>query len=240
MKRIKHGFILLALLLLLLQSGCTQYPLIKEPDTQLFNKTVQSAALRDSLMNGKLTPGMPHFVVSQLFKDWTDGIRELKIPVASLGSKQRLEEEEGWSRKFVDPNIKVFLDEYETSEGKLYVWYQRPDFYTMDISARDTLCIFFVDTVMCSVIRNLNNSRVLTVKDSLPLIPTDTSLYAELIYNDHPWRVISYWYNIEILSNGRSFKIGDTNYEIYPIELLEFDREPASSFKWREVNKNED
>lgn len=240
MKKIKHGFIPLALLFHLLQIGCTQYPLIKEPNTQLFNQTVHSAALRDSLMNGKLTPGMPHFVVSQLFKDWTDGIRELKIPVASLGSKQRLEEEEGWSRKFVDPNIKVFLDEYETSDGNLYVWYQRPDFYTMDVSARDTLCIFFVDTVMCSVIINLNNSKVLTVKDSLTQIPEDTSLYAEVLYNDHPWRGTSYWYNIEILSNGRSIKIGDTNYEIYPIELLEFDNEPASSFKWREVNKNED
>ena len=58
-------------------------------------------------------------------------------------------------------------------------------------------------------------------------------------YNDHPWREISYWYNIEILSNAKTFKLGDTNYELYPIELLEFNNEPVSSFKWREVN-NED
>jgi len=239
MRRNKYLLVISIALLLLIQIGCTHYPVIQEPDSQMFNQTVQTPALQDSLREGKLTAGMPHFVVSQLFKDWTDGIKELKIPVASLGSKQRLEEEEGWSRKFVDPNTKVLLDKYETSKGKLYVWYQRPDFYNMDVSARDTLCIFFADTVMCSVIKNLNNSRVLTVKDSLPQIPPDTSFYAEVIYNDHPWRVISYWYDIEILSNARSFKIGDTNYEIYPIELLEFDKEPTSSFKWREVNKDE-
>ena len=88
-------------------------------------------------------------------------MKELKIPVATLGSKQRLEEEEGWSRKYVDPNnINVFLDKYETPEGKLYVWYQRPDFYTMDVSQRDTLCVFYDDTVYCSVINYLNKSTV--------------------------------------------------------------------------------
>ncbi|MGB5287896.1 MAG: hypothetical protein WBN42_05360 [Ignavibacteriaceae bacterium] len=239
MRRNKYLLAISIAIFILIQVGCTHYPVIQEPDSQMFNQTVQSPALQDSLREGKLTAGMPHFIVTQLFKDWTDGIKELKIPVASLGSKQRLEEEEGWSRKFVDPNIKIFLDEYETSKGKLYVWYQRPDYYTMDISARDTLCIFIEDTVICSVIKYLNNSRVLTVKDSLPQIPPDSSYYAEVIYNDHPWRIISYWYNIEILNKGRSFKIGDTNYEIYPIELLEFDKEPAASFKWREVNKDE-
>ena len=239
MKRIKYLTIVLAAFLILLQIGCTHYLVLQEPDTQMFNQTVYSQVLRDSLLEGKLTAGMPYFVVNQLFKNWTDGIKETKIPVASLGSKQRLEEEEGWGRKFVDPDIKVFLDKYETCEGRLYVWYQRPDFYTMDVSARDTLCIFFEDTVMCSAIKYLNNSKVLTVKDSLPQIPLRTSLYAEVRYNDHPWREISYWYNIEILSNGRTFKIGEMNYELYPVELLEFNKEPVSSFKWREVNKNE-
>lgn len=239
MKFIKYSFIFSISLLILLQIGCSHYPVIEEPDAQMFNKTVYSAALRDSLQAGKLTAGMPHFVVSQLFKKWTEGIQELKIPVATLGSKQRLEEEEGWGRKYVDPNSKVFLDEYETSRGKLYVWYQRPDFYTMDVSANDTLNIFFEDTVMCSAVRYLNNSAVLTLKDSLPQIPVHTSLYAEIRYNDHPWRQVSYWYNIEILSNAKTVKIGEVSYESYPVELLEFDNEPVSSFKWREINKNE-
>ena len=95
------------------------------------------------------------------------------------------------------------------------------------------------DTVYCSVISYLNKSSVLTVRDSLQQLPTQTRFYAEVHYNDHPWREISYWYDIQILSNAKTFKLGETNYELYPIELLEFNNEPVSSFKWREVN-NED
>ena len=123
MKKIKHNILLFTSLLFLLQIGCTHYPVLQEPDTQMFNQTIYSKALQDSLAEGKLTEGMPHFVVSQLFKDYSAGDKELKIPVATLGSKQRLEEEEGWSRKYVDPNVNVFLDKYETSKGRLYIWY---------------------------------------------------------------------------------------------------------------------
>jgi hypothetical protein len=239
MIRFRNLFLLFAALILLLQIGCAHYPPLQEPDVQMFKETVSSKTLQDSLSQGTLTAGMPHFVVRQLFINYLEGYMELKIPVATLGSKQRLQEEEGWNRKYVDPNINVLLDKYETSKGKLYVWYQRPNFYSMDVSQRDTLCVFYNDTVYCSVINYLNKSSVLTVRDSLPQIPTDTSLYAEVRYNDHPWREVSYWYNLEILSNAKTFKLGDTNYEVYPIELLEFNNEPVSSFKWREVN-NED
>lgn len=240
MQIVKYHTVVLAAFLILLQIGCSHYPVLQEPDTQMFNQTIYSKVLQDSLAEGKLTEGMPHFVITQLFKDYSAGDKDLKIPVATLGSKQRLQEEEGWSRKYVDPNIKVFLDKYETCEGKLYVWYQRPDFYSMDVSARDTFCVFYEDTMYCSVINYLNKSSVLTVRDSIPQIPVQTSLYAEIRYNDHPWREVSYWYNIEILSNAKTFKLGETNYELYPIELLELNNEPVSSFKWREVNKNED
>ena len=152
---------------------------MQEPDIQKFNQTVYSSALRDSLQEGKLSEGMPYFVVNQLFESYSSSMMETKIPVATLGSKQRLQEEEGWNRKYVDPNINVFLDEYETSKGKLYIWYQRPNFYTMDVSQRDTLCVFYEDTVYCSVINYLNKSSVLTVRDSLQQLPTQTSFYAE-------------------------------------------------------------
>lgn len=239
MKGFKISLKIISVSLIIFLVGCTQYPVLMEPDVEEFNQTVYTPALRDSLLTGKLTPGMPYFVVTQLFQNYSEGMKELRIPVATLGSKQRLEEEEGWSRRFVDPDIKTFLDKYETSEGELYVWYQRPDFYTMDVSSRDTLCVFFNDTVVCSVINYLNKSTVLTVRDSLPQIPASTGLYAEIRYNDHPFREISYWYNVQILSNTKTFKIGDLNYELYPIELLEFDNEPVTSFKWREVNKDE-
>lgn len=240
MKKIKRIFLLFTFLIILLQVGCTHYPALQEPDVVMFKQTVHSESLLDSLNQGKLSAGMPHFVVSQLFKNYSAGSMEIKVPVATLGSKQRLQEEEGWNRKYVDPNISVLLDKFETCEGKLLVWYQRPNFYSMDVSQRDTLCVFFDDTVICSVISYLNKSNVLTVRDSLPQIPVSTSLYAEIHYNDHPWREVTYWNNLEILSNAKSFKLGDTNYELYPIELLEFNNEPVSSFNWREVNKNED
>jgi hypothetical protein len=155
------------------------------------------------------------------------------IPVASLGSKQRLEEVEGWGRKYVDPDTKVFLDEYETEKGKLFVWYHRPDFYSFKVSSKDTLCIFLEDTVICSTIKYLNTSLLLTLKDSLSQFHSDNNIYAEIRYNDHPWRVVSFWYDLKIFSNGRTFKIKDRNFENYPIELLEFNGEPVSSFKWR-------
>ena len=239
MKRIEYISSILVLLFIVLIIGCTEYPVIQEPDMDRFNQTVYSPALRDSLLAGKLIPGMPYFVASQLFEDWTTSIMEIKIPVASLGSKQRLEEVEGWGRDYVDPDIKVFLDKYETEKGKLYVWYQRPDFYTMDVSARDTLCIFFEDTVICSVIKYLKKFKSLSITDTLLKLPIGTSLYAEVRYNDHPWREISYWYNLKKLSDGVTIIIGNLNYDLYPIELLEFNNEPVSSFEWKEVNKNE-
>jgi hypothetical protein len=239
MKNMRYGFLFIPSLIILALVGCTQYPVLMEPDVDKFNQTVHTLALKDSLLTGKLTAGMPYFVVNQVFQNYSDGMKEIRIPVATPGSKQRLEEEEGWSRRFVDPDIKTFLDKYETSEGELYIWYQRPDFYSMEVSSRDTLCIFYDDTVVCSVINYLNKSYVLTVRDSLPQIPASTSLYAEVRYNDHPWREVSYWYNIQILSNAKTFRIGELNYELYPVELLEFDNEPVTSFKWREVNKDE-
>jgi hypothetical protein len=239
MNKSNYSIILAVFLFVTLLVGCTHYPLIQQPDLDSFSRTVSSPSLRDSLLNGKLTAGMPHIVISQLFKNWNENSDEIKIPVASLGSKQRLEELEGWRRHFVDPNAEVFLDQYETEDGMLCVWYQRPNFYSMDVSARDTLCVFIGDTVLSSVINYLNKSSVLTVKDSLPTVPVRTKLYTEIHYNDHPWRYISYWYNTEILSNARTFKIGAINYEMYPVELLEFNNEPISSYDWKEANKNE-
>ena len=240
MRVIKYILILLPVFLFLWLGGCARYPLVQNPDIQMFNKTVYSPSLRDSLLRGKLSGGMPYFVVNQLFKNWTGGIKETQIPVASLGSKQRLQESEGWGRKFVNPNTSIFLDKYEISGGTLFIWYERPNFYAADVSGRDTLIIFQNDIVLHSVINCLNNSTVLTVKDSLPKIPAHKSLYAEVHYNDHPWRTVSYWYKIEILSNAKTFRIGDINYEMYPVEILELNNEPVSSFDWKELIKNED
>lgn len=101
MKRVGYSISVLAFLFIVLIIGCTEYPVIGDPNTERFYQTVQSPALQDSLANGKLTPGMPYFVASELFNSWTPGIMETKIPVASLGSKQRLEEVEGLGKAYV-------------------------------------------------------------------------------------------------------------------------------------------
>lgn len=231
MKNSKLLILIAYILLIILQTGCIQPPIIHEPDLEKFNLTVHSTALRDSLKNGVLTPGMPYFVVNQLFEDWPE--TSIKIPVASLGSKQRLVETEGWGRDYNDPNIQIYLDEYKTGKGELKVWYQLPNFYRMDISSGDTLCVYFKDSVFCSPVNFLRKFSALTVKDSLALLPQMTNLYAEIHYKDHNWRKVSYWYTVQMLSNFQTFILKDLQYEIYPIELLELDNEPITSFRWR-------
>ncbi|MFI5237426.1 MAG: hypothetical protein ACHQLA_05790, partial [Ignavibacteriales bacterium] len=83
MKLVKHFILIFTFLIIALQVGCSHYPALQEPDVQMFNQTISSKDLRDSLSQGKLTAGMPHFVVSQLFKNYSEGSMELKVPVAT-------------------------------------------------------------------------------------------------------------------------------------------------------------
>ncbi len=233
MKYTRFCFLLSILILFLINSGCIHKPVIHDPDYQMFKEQVGSTSLLDSLDEGKLIKGMPYYIVTQLFKNYPDNYKRTKILVAGLGSKQQLEEKEGLGRIYTDPNIQIFMDEYDTDKGKLYVWYQFPDFYRLDISAGDTLYIFLSDTVFKSVITCLKNSRALSVENSSSIIPQNKNLYAEIHYKDHPWPKISYWYTIRVLSDGRTFLLKDLQYEIYPVELLELNNEPVNSYQWR-------
>ena len=150
MKPITRLILIFTSILFFLQLGCSHYPVLQEPDIQKFKQIVSSELLRDSLLNGKLTVRMPRNVVTKLFGNYDSGSKEVTIPVATLGGKQRLEER-GWNRKYVDPNINVFLNRYETSEGRLFVWYQRPDFYRMDVfSSRYLLCFLWRYSLLLS------------------------------------------------------------------------------------------
>ncbi len=227
--KLSYRLLLIVLSFCFLKSSCN-YPLLGTPDIDRFKHNAAGSLLIDSLMNGKLTTGMPYYLVRDIFKNWND---EIKIPVASLGSKQKLEESEGLGRVYSDPDIKIFMDEYATEKGLLSVWYQFPDFYRMDISFGDTVEIFYNDSIFTSTVMNLKKSRSLSLKDSFPELESSRDLYAEVHYSDHPWRKISYWYSINILSDGQTVLLKDLQYEIYPIELLELNGEPISSFKWR-------
>jgi hypothetical protein len=233
MKYYKIAIIYIVISLLFIEIRCTSYPLSGEPDISSFKNQAGNTGLVDSLMKGKLTAGMPYYVAEEIFKNWPENLKETKIPVASLGSRQRLEETEGWGRIYSDPDIRIFMDEYETKKGKLTIWYQFPDFYRLDVSGGDTIVIFLGDTILSSPVYGLRNSRVISIADTFLQIPRNKNLYSEIHYNDHPWRKISYWYTLNALSGGQTFMLKDLNYKIYPIELLEFNDEPVSSFKWR-------
>jgi len=233
MKYYKIGLAYIVISLLFIEIRCTPYPLTGEPDISSFKNQAGNTSLADSLMKGKLTAGMPYYVAEEIFKNWPENLKRTKIPVASLGSKQQLEETEGWGRIYSDPDIRIFMDEYETKKGKLTIWYQFPDFYRFDVSGGDTLVIFLGDTIVSSPVYGLRKSRVISITDTFPQIPRNKNLYSEIHYNDHPWRKISYWYTLNALSGGQAFMLKDLNYKIYPIELLEFNDEPVSSFNWR-------
>ncbi|HVO75689.1 MAG TPA: hypothetical protein VMT35_16780 [Ignavibacteriaceae bacterium] len=232
----KHYKIIFACIILVqsfVHITCTSVPFADEPDITSFRNQVGNTSLLDSLMKGKLTPGMPYYIAEEIFKEWPENLKKTKIPVASLGSKQELEETEGWGRIYSDPDIRIFMDEYETKKGKLKIWYQFPDFYRLDVSGGDSLFVFLDDTVFSSPVSALRKARVLSIKDSFPQIPRSKNLYSEIHYTDHPWRKISYWYTLNILSDGKTFMLKDLNYKIYPIELLELNDEPVTSFSWR-------
>jgi len=234
MKMLKSVIIGFIILLFLMLSGCiTKYPVLGQPDMRRFTNIVTSTALQDSLQAGKLTVGMPYYVVREIFNEWKRGkMADIGRDIASIGSRQRLREVEGFGRGHVDPDIKIYLDEYKTREGKLIIWYQFPDFYRMDVSVDDILCVFLEDTVCCSTIMCLKDRDTLCVEDSLSIIPQDQDLYGEIYYEDHNHRDTTYWYKLRY--DGKTyFYLDPPSFIIYPIEQIELDGKRVSSYKWR-------
>ena len=215
-------------------TGCWESYHVTNPDLSKFEKTVASPSLRDSLQAGKLVSGMPYFVAANIFSQW-DGRR--KTPVPSVGSRQELQESEGWNRQFMNPEIRIFVDEYKTESGTLCLWYQYPDFYRMRVSVNDTLVVFMPDQTFCSVIQCIRNSDVATVKDKLKSLSDGDTLYAEIHYVENPDRPsnVSYWYLLRILSDDRTFALRSPSFEYYPIEWMELNSTPVTSFDWRRL-----
>ncbi len=222
--------ILAPVLLVLIE--CAHKYQIGSPDMDRFYRTVASPALRDSLRQSKLVAGMPYFAVSQIFSNWP--AKHKKVPVASIGSRQRLREREGWGRSFDDPYLQVFMDEYKTDKGKLNIWYQYPDFYRMGVSDSDTLLVFWKeDSVSYVVIECLRDPLNLHVREGLAHLPDDTAFYCEIRHVDHPRRKVSYWYGLSPWSDKRKFSCEVSGFEDYPIEWMELDGDTVASFSWK-------
>jgi hypothetical protein len=225
----------LALLLLaLVVMGCSTANKMTQPDFNEFEKVVASTSLRDSLRQGKLVPGMPYFVAETLFSNWQ--VRR-HIPVASVGSKQELKEVEGWGRQYVDPNIRVFMEEYNTDVGTLTLWYQYPDFYRMNVSAGDTLYVFSKGRVFSSLVGCLRSSDAIRVKDTLKTVPKGDTLYCEIHFVENPRSPLnsSYWYLMRLLSDSQTFTLMPPSFRFYPIDQIELEGDRVPSFQWSKL-----
>ncbi len=206
--------------------------LVREADLARFDARCRSQALRDSIRNGKLVTGMPYFVVSQVFSNW-DAPRGTLVPC--VGSRQAVEDFEGWGRRFSCPDLNIYLDEYETSSGNIAIWYQCPDFYRMGVSVGDTLFLVSKNRAVSSVIQSILNATKIRLKEKLPGLAEEDTLYGEIHYADNPKRPsgVSYWYLLGILSDDRTVTLSPLSFEFYPIEQIEHNGEPVFSIRWR-------
>ncbi len=211
--------------------ACAKSLPLSSPNTEKFHQLVASPALQDSLRHGKLTIGMPYFAAAEIFNR-QKGTR--RIPVPGVGSAQRLEESEGWGRRFQDPNIKVYMDEYPLAKGKLRLWYQLPDFYRMGVAAGDTLYAWRGGAMLRLAIACLLHENRLQTAGAMNETGGELDAYGEIRHFDHPQRKISHWYNLKSGRDLSSFSLTGISYELYPILWMEWQGEPVASFSWKQ------
>lgn len=223
----------LILSLFLLSTGCkTVFPTISTPDQTEFNRLVASEPLRRSLVEGKIEIGMPYIIVPQIFQEWKGSMIDAQRAVASIGSIQRMKSTEGWNRRFADPSVKIYLDEIKVPEGMLRIWYQFPDFYRMDVSMGDTLCVFWKGAIEARIVAYLTRRNQLKTDDTFPLIPSDTTAYAEIRYAEKDKRNVSYWYQLKVIGNAVMIS-SDLDEAQYPIEQVELNGKKIDSYQWK-------
>ncbi|MGH7491277.1 MAG: hypothetical protein ACREOO_02655 [bacterium] len=221
---------LLALALMLMQACAKPVP-FSMPDEERFLREVASPALRDSLQLGRLTVGMPYFVVADICRN-QKGTR--RVAVAGPGSAQPLKESEGFGRRYVDPTIKVFLDEYDTGRGKLRAWYRMPDFYRMHVASGDTLVTFWQEQRSEALIQSLYHENRLLLARVVDLLPAETKFYGEIRHVNAPdGRKTSHWYNLKLWQDRQSVVLIPISHELYPLVWMELDGETLESFPWR-------
>jgi hypothetical protein len=172
---------------------------------------------------------MPYLIADTIFSNWGNKI----IAVPSIGSRAKIVEFEGWGRVFDDPSLKVFMREFKTDAGELTVWFQHPDFHRMDVSSGDTLIVYSKERASHSVIECIRNFRTVQIKESLTDVLEEDTLYGEIHPRRNPRRSVSFWYLLERGSDPHVFTLKTPNYLFYPIEWLELNGNPTTSFQWR-------
>jgi len=213
--------------------GCSSVLPMKEPNAERFTRIVKSTTLQNSFVHNEIVPGMPYFVVSEIFADWKD---KKKMLVPSVGSSQRVIETEGWGRDFNNPYIQIYLDEYDTEQGTLKIWYQLPSFYRMNISTNDTFYLYQQNGVVMSNVECLLNESTLVLREPLGEMSISDTMYAEIRYAEKPSlrdTTVTYWYLVEVLDDSMKISLQPYSFDFYPIERMELDGNRIVAFNWR-------
>ncbi len=227
-------FVILALMISII--GCSGAGhTIQSPNRDYFYSNISSPDLRAAFDQARLSPGMPYFVVDQLFAEWQNDQPRF---VPGIGSRQELHEEEGWGRVYQDPWIKTCMKEFKTDAGTVAIWYEYPDFYLTHVKANDTLVVFREDTALASPISCLKNARYLSVTNSLDGLSPDTFFSAEIRHVDNPRYKVSHWYRLEA-DDPTTFYLKPTGFDLYRIEWIEIDGKPVDYFLWRASDENQ-
>jgi hypothetical protein len=215
---------LVAVMALLAVSCVSRHCLYGEPDRDRFQKLVRSPRLIDSLQQHVLTQGMPYFVVQNVFRG-CDG--DTDIPVASIGSRQKLDETEGLFSHFHDPSMGVYLARYATERGDLLVWYGNPTFYQSKVMARDTMYMFEQNGIDTTGILCLLNPFTLRLERKHR---ANSVSHAEIRHREQN-KGTSYWYNLSMVDSN-VIALNPQKKSEYPIYRLELNNEEIPSFNW--------
>jgi hypothetical protein len=216
---------LVGVMALLATSCVSRHCLYGEPNRNRFQKLVRSPSLIDSLQQHVLTQGMPYFVVQDVFGD-CDG--DTDIPVASIGSRQKLDETEGLFSHFHDPGIEVYLARYATERGDLLVWYGNPTFYRSKVMTRDTMYVFGQNGIDTTGILCLLNPFTLRLERKWPV---NSVSHAEIRHREQN-KEISYWYNLSMVDSN-VIALNPQKKSEYPIYRLELNNKQITSFNWK-------
>lgn len=204
--------------------SCSSDCVYKEPDLLRFDSVVSSTSFRQNLRNGIISVGMPNYVIRNILERCID---ETGIQVASIGSTQKLLEKDPLGFVYQDPNIQIYLDIYNTSQGKLYVWYMNPTFYSLKTEKGESILLFHKDTIDTAKILYLTNRNRLRIDKDLDL---DTVQYSEIHHRTH-YIDVSYWYKLTVKDSVVNLITIGNDY--YPVYRMNLDNKKVESFNYR-------
>ncbi|MEP7233890.1 MAG: hypothetical protein ABI778_01220, partial [Ignavibacteriota bacterium] len=154
---------------------------------------------------------------------------DTSIAVASSGSRQPLDETEGIYSHFHDPNIQMYLNKYQTSQGDLFIWYGNMNFYRAEISKNDSIFLYSSAGIHMARVSSLTKPQVL--RTDRAVAGGSSYPYAEIHSREHVGQ-ISYWYDLDAIDTV-TIKQQSQSTALYPIVHMELGTTPITSFHWK-------